>query len=309
MKKVLLTGGAGFIGRHCLPILAAQGYEAHAVFSSSLEGDEKQPGVRWHKANLFDAVEVEKLVAEIEPTHLLHFAWVTKPGIYWTSPENLDWVQARLCLLRAFAKHGGQRVVMAGTCAEYDWTREEETARCSEQTTRLAPATLYGTSKHALRLLTEAFAREMNLSAAWGRIFFLFGPHEHPRRLVASVIRSLLRGEPARSTHGKQVRDLLYVRDVAAAFVALLESDVCGPVNIASGEGVELREVINNIAGAIDGQGLVQLGALTAPANEPPVLVADVSRLRNEVGWSPRYTLDQGIEETINWWKLQLSQQ
>lgn len=309
MKKVLLTGGAGFIGRHCLPILASQGYEVHAVFSSSREGQERPSVARWHKANLFDRAEVEQLVAEVEPTHLLHFAWVTKPGIYWNAAENLAWVEASLELLRAFAKHGGRRVVMAGTCAEYDWTQGEAGAQCSELTTPLVPATLYGTSKHALRLLTEAFAREIKISAAWGRIFFLFGPHEHPRRLVASVIRSLLLGEPALCTHGHQVRDLLYVKDVAAAFVALLESDVRGPVNIASGEGIELREVIERIAGAIDAQGLVQLGALDAPANEPPVLVADVSRLRDEVGWSPRYTLDQGIEETINWWKLQPSQQ
>jgi nucleoside-diphosphate-sugar epimerase len=305
VKRVLITGATGFIGRHCLPLLAAQGYDVHAV--SSRDPDEKQPGVRWHRANLFDPAEVEKLVAGVAPAHLLHFAWIATPGIYWNSPENLAWVQASLGLLRAFAKHGGRRVVTAGTCAEYDWTRE--VALCSEQTTRLAPATLYGTSKHALRLLTEAFAREMNMSAAWGRIFFLYGPHEYPERLVASVIRSLLRGEQACSTHGRQVRDLLYVRDVAAAFVALLGSDVNGPVNIASGEGVELREVINKIAVGVDRQGLVQLGTLTAAANEPPVLVADVCRLQDEVGWSPAYTLDQGIEETINWWKLQLSKQ
>jgi nucleoside-diphosphate-sugar epimerase len=155
--------------------------------------------------------------------------------------------------------------------------------------------------------MTESFARQMNISAAWGRIFFLFGPHEHPSRLVASVTRSLLRGERARCSHGEQVRDLLYVQDVADAFVALLESDVSGPVNIASGQPVRLKEVIYRIGEKIGREDLIELGAIAAPANDPPSLVAETIRLNREVGWSPQHSLDEGLESTISWWKNHLS--
>ncbi len=307
MRKVLLTGATGFIGRHCLPALVAAGFdEIHAVSTrAATDGaNELAPrtttGVRWHETNLLSDDAAERLVAEVRPTHLLHMAWYAEPGKYWTSPLNEDWLRASVRLLGAFASHGGERAVAAGTCAEYDWNYD---GYCSESETPLAPATLYGRSKHALHDALETLARERGLSAAWGRVFFLYGAHEHPQRLVSSVIRALLRGEPARCTHGEQLRDFLYVQDVADAFVALLASDARGAFNIASGEAVSLKTVVNKIAEKLQRPDLVQLGAIPAPAGEPQLLAADVSRLRGEVGWSPAYTLDAGLDASISWWR------
>jgi nucleoside-diphosphate-sugar epimerase len=103
------------------------------------------------------------------------------------------------------------------------------------------------------------------------------------------------------------LRDFLYVRDTADALAALLDADVSGAVNIASGVPVTLQGVIAEVAGQLQRPDLIRLGALPAPANDPPLLLADVARLRDEVGWSPRYDLAGGLAETINWWKLQLS--
>jgi nucleoside-diphosphate-sugar epimerase len=316
MRKVLLTGATGFIGRHCLPALAAAHDfdEVHAVSTRATESDFARElvsdfdsataaaRVRWHQANLLSGAEVKRLLAEVRPTHLLHLAWYVEPGTYWTSPANEEWLRASTELFQSFVEHGGERVVSAGTCAEYDWNGD---GYCSEAKTPLAPATFYGQCKHALHNALETLAHERGTSAAWGRIFFLYGAHEHPQRLVASVIRTLLRDEPARCTHGEQLRDFLDVRDVAAAFVALLGSDVRGAVNIASGEVVSLKTVIRRIAEKLDRAHLVQLGARPAPAGEPKLLAADVSRLRHEVGWSPRYTLDAGLDATISWWRKQ----
>lgn len=299
MKKVLVTGASGFIGRHCLPFLATRGYEVHAI---SIKAEDARPGIRWHTADLLVPSVARELIAEIKPTHLLHFSWYTEPGKYWTSPENLRWVEASLELLQAFAVQGGTRVVVAGTCAEYDWRY----GYCSERITPLLPATLYGVCKHALHLMLEAFSAQAGVSSAWGRIFLLYGPHEHPDRLVSSVIRSLLKGEPARCSHGDQIRDFLHVEDVASAFVALLDSTVTGPVNIASGKPVDVKQVVNTIADNLNARDLLQLGARPESENEPPLLLADVSRLRNEVHWHPKYDLHKGIEQTIDWWKREL---
>src|SRR6202790_4494362 len=107
-----------------------------------------------------------------------------------------------------------------------------------ENSTPLLPTTLYGTSKHALERMLHSSSQQMGFSSAWGRIFFLYGPHEEPSRLVAYVVQSLLRAEPALCSDGNQVLDFVHVEDVASAFVALLESKVEGPVNIASGRAV-----------------------------------------------------------------------
>ncbi len=139
----------------------------------------------------------------------------------------------------------------------------------------------------------SAHCAEVGLSSAWGRIFFVYGPYEHPSRLVPSVIRALRQGVPARCTAGTQLRDFLHVRDVAAAFVALLDSTIEGPVNIGSGQPVEIRRLIYAIADTLGRRDLVELGA-ALPASDPLAVIADVARLHDDLGWSPEYDLGLG---------------
>jgi nucleoside-diphosphate-sugar epimerase len=297
MKRVLLTGGTGFIGRHAIAPLLERGYEVHAVqWPPEIDTSD---AVRWHRADLLDPNVPEELISRIEPTHLLHFAWYATPGAYWTSPENLRWVEASLRLVRAFTNAGGQRAVFAGTCAEYDWAH----GFCSEGVTPLRPATLYGVSKHALGELVASFAAQSGLSTAWGRVFFVFGPHEHSDRLVPSVVRAFLRGEPAPTTEGRQIRDFLHVADVAAAFSSLLDSSVTGAVNVGSGEPHSVLDVVTAAAAATGRPELLRPGAIPTPPTEPPLLLADVRRLRDEVGWTPSLSLEAGLVATVEWWR------
>jgi len=285
-----------------MPLLAAAGYEVHAVSAQGSTQSGHAASVHWHHADLLDSAQTARLIAEVRPTHLLHLAWCrTLPGKFWTDADNFRWVQASLTLLQEFAANGGQRAVLAGTCAEYDWNY----GYCSEAHTPLRPATLYGTCKHSLQLLLDAFAAQAGISAAWGRLFFLYGPHEYSERLVASVIRSLLQGVPARCSSGAQIRDFLYIEDAAAAFVALLESGVSGAVNIASGQPIAVKDVALKIGELLQRRDLIQLGVLPSAPGEPPLLVADVRRLQSEVGWSPHYSLDEGLKQTIRWWETQ----
>lgn len=299
MKRVLLTGATGFIGRRAASFLATRGYEVHAV--SSQHRSETGGDTRWHQADLFDSAAISRLMTAVRPTHLLHFAWYAEPGKFWQSSENFRWLEASIALLRHFSEQGGQRVVMAGSCAEYDW----DYGFCSEKVTPCRPATTYGVCKHALFQTLHAYCAAAGLSGAWGRIFFLYGPHEHPARLIASVINDLLSGKVARCTHGNQIRDFLHVIDVASAFAALLDSTVEGSVNIASGRPVTLREVVIAAAECLGAGDRVEFGALNAPANEPPVLLADVRRLAEEMIWHPVYDLTAGIAQTVQYWKNQ----
>lgn len=297
MKKVVLTGANGFVGQHCLEPLLEKGYEVHAVSSQFKEG--QSANVIWHCVDLLDLGKVDALMARLQATHLLHFAWTTAPGKYWTSPENIHWLQSSLELLHAFEKYGGQRVVMAGSCAEYDWQH----GLCKENVPPISPTTLYGSCKHALQLTLGAFSKQNRLSHAWGRIFHLYGPHEHPERLVSSVILALLQDKPINCSSGEQVRDFLFVADAATAFVTLLESNISGPVNIASGRPVRVKDVVLKISNQIGRSELVKFGRHPDKISDPPLLVADVSRFSKKTSWSPEYDLDQGLERTIAWWK------
>lgn len=300
MKRVLVTGSSGFIGRHCLPFLIDKGFEVYGVIPT---GDLKLdlPQVQWVVADILEPSAVRSLFEKVKPGYLIHLAWYTAPESYWTSAENLRWLQASVEILRAFKSSGGQRLLCAGSCAEYDW----HYGYCSEQVTPLAPSSLYGVCKKAFHDVLLSFACQDRFSAAWGRVFFLYGPHEHPTRLIPSVINSLLDGKPAQCTHGNQIRDFLHVEDVASAFVALLDSKVEGAVNIASGEPVTLKNIVYQIGEKMEQRDRIELGAIPVSTNEAPLVVGDTNRLRLEVGWEPRYTLETGIEMTIDWWKKQ----
>lgn len=303
MNRILVTGANGFIGRNALEPLCKRGYEVHAGYVG--QALQQTAEVIWHDVDLLKSGAAARLIEEVCPTHLLHFAWYVAPGEFWTSPNNLDWVTASLSLLQAFAKYGGKRAVFAGTCAEYDWGN----GYCSEIVTPLVPKTLYGVCKHSLSQILSSFGRQMDIETAWGRIFLLYGPHENHKRLVSSICRSLLRGEVAKCSHGHQIRDLLHVSDVADAFVALLDSKVCGEVNIASGQPISLRDVVLTIANEIGRTDLIEFGAINAPVDDPGTLVADVCRLHNEVGWKPYYDIQTGIRDTVEWWRQNLSEE
>jgi nucleoside-diphosphate-sugar epimerase len=152
--------------------------------------------------------------------------------------------------------------------------------------------------------MLAALSKQTGVSAAWGRLFFLYGQHEYAERLVASVIRALLQEQPALCSHGRQIRDFLYVQDAADALVALLDSNVEGAINIASGIPVSVADVVEQLAELMQHPELVRLGALPETGDDPHLLVADTTRVRNVLGWSPRYQLSDGLSQTIRWWKL-----
>jgi len=293
-KRAAVTGLGGFIGRHCVAPLVARGFEVHGIG----RGDRPvwlSAEVPWHPVDLVAPGAAAAVVRDIAPSHLLNLAWYTAHGSYWRSPENAAWVRAGIELIEAFAAAGGSRFVGAGSCAEYDW----DFGFLSERVTPLRPRTPFGRFKAALGEASGAFAEASGLSFAWGRVFFVYGPHEREGRLGASVIGSLLAGRPVKTTHGRQIRDFSHVADIGAAFAALLDAEATGAVNLGSGRPTAVREIIEEIARIVGLPELVAFGALPLAPDEPPLLVADVRRLRDEVGFTPDFDLAAGLRQTV----------
>jgi len=297
MSKVLVTGASGFVGRHCLPLLVERGFEVHGLRRQRRK-EPVVPGVTWHHDDLLILGVPTELMWRVRPEHLLHLAWYADPGKYWQAPENVDWIRASLELFHAFFANQGKRVVAAGTCAEY----QRDIGECLEDRSPLLPDTRYGTCKHALERILRSFSQQTGLSSAWGRVFSVYGPFEHPSRVVAYTVRSLLEGQPALCSNGDQLLDFLYVQDVASAFVALLVGEFQGAVNIGSGRPVALSEVLGEIGRQVERQDLIHLGAIDGGGGIRR-LWANNQRLSAEVHWAPSYDLARGIAETIEWWR------
>ena len=291
MKRVLLTGASGFVGRHAVAALAAAGYEVWAVARTAPACE----GVIFLPADLLDRDSRRDAVARAGASHLLHLAWIADPGVYWRSPMNLDWAAASLDLVKAFHEAGGERAVMVGSCAEYAWGDD----RFTEGVTPCRPATFYGTAKDATRRMALGYAGEWGLSAAWARLFFLYGPGEKPGRLVSDAIEALRANTPFPTSEGRQRRDFLHVGDAARALVALLGSGVTGAVNIGSGHAVAVRDILDTLADRIGNKHCLGYGQRALSAGDPPIIEADARRLFEEVGFRPRFDLASGLADTI----------
>lgn len=294
--KVLVTGSTGFVGRHAIDLLLARG----ATVVASSRTPMTLAGCEHVAADLTVPGAAAALIDQVRPTHLLHLAWNAMPGQFWTAADNLDWCAASLALIRAFHAAGGKRAVLAGSCAEYDWTGD---GRLDDRTSPINPATLYGVAKDALRRMVLRDAEQHDHSVAWGRIFWLYGPGEGPGRLVSDVATALRDGREAAVSAGTQQRDFLHVADAAGAFVAALGSGHRGVFNVCSGNSVAVSEVVRCFAEAMNRPEGVRYGARATRPDEPPILYGTVEMLHREVGFRPVFDLRNGLADTAHWWR------
>lgn len=297
-RRVLVTGATGFVGRQTLAPLKAAGFDVVALTTAAPVNPIK--GIDYAACDLTDEVRLRKTMAEIAPTDLMHLAWRPVRSGLWGTPENHKWLNISLKLVEVFADTGGQRLLVTGSSGDYSW----DTGLCHEDHTHLQPSTVYGKVKVALFHALSALCETKEISFVWPRLFFLYGPGEHESRLAASVALSVLNGEPALCSHGMQLRDYMHVADAGRGLAALMKSDLTGAYNLATGEAARVKDVILGIAEAAGRPDLIRLGAREAPAHEPPLIVADMTKLRaSGLDWAPQFDLRSGTRDTLAWYR------
>lgn len=299
--RVFITGAAGFIGAHVVHSALRAGGEVYALVRETSDlwrlADTRSQ-IRIVRGDL--AALTEDMLRAIQPEMCIHAAWYAAPGKYLAAPENVAVLRDSLRLAELMAHIGCRRFVGIGTCFEYDTTYGYLSERSA-----LLPRTIYAATKSAL---FQVLSHIDSLDVAWARLFYQYGPYEDRQRLVPAVITRLLDSKIVETTTGEQIRDYLHVADVADAVWSVAASDLTGAVNIGSGSPIRVRQIVETIAQCIGRPDLLRIGALPQRAGDPPFICADNTRLKSETGWTPRYTLEDGLQHTIDWWRRRLAQ-
>lgn len=282
--KVLLTGATGLIGKEAIASLEEKGCSVVACGSRNFD--------------LLNLDSIESFVKKEKPDYLLHFAWVTG-GDYLTNPINEILCKNSFELLKFFYKYGGKKAVLSGTCFEYEFSD----ARLSERT-RLNPKTFYAQKKVELNHLCTEFCARNNLEYAWGRIFYVYGHKEKEGRLTNYIVSKLLNNERVSVRFGQLIRDYMYSKDIANAFVELLLSNVKNDINICTGKGISLGDYAAIIAKKLGKQNL--LDVKNEQTDQPLKIIGDNTKLSKEVGYLQRYNFDSAIDSVLNDYKENL---
>lgn len=288
-KTLLLTGATGLIGKELVTPLLDAGFDIYAI---TIDRENPSNGIHWLSGSLFDEAFVRGILTTLRPTHLLNMAWATT-GNYLQSDINYDFLSAGIHLAQLFAANGGKRAVFAGSCFEFQF--REAPLR---ETDPLEPdRNPYTFCKNTLRETAGRIFATHGISFAYGRIFYVYGRQEAKTRLTGRIVDQLLHGEPVTITAGPLLRDYIYAKDIAGAFSALLDSPVEGPVNICSGRAVSIRDFSLTLARQLGREDLLLFQ--DACEGQPPLIIGDSTRLTQEVGYTPRFSLEKAVEEIV----------
>ena len=267
--RVVVTGAGGFVGSAVARALAASGADVVAVTRPGGDPSRLPDGVERLELDLAEVDAAAVAIAGAGGDVCIHVA-AAGAVVREPSRERLIRVNALFphALARELARSGCRRLVTAGSSSEYgpvDGPMREELAA--------APDDLYGATKLAGALMARAVGLEEGLETVHLRLFSVYGPGEDERRLIASVARALVEGRPIDLTEGEQVRDFVYVDDVAEAFLAAARAPGASGeiVNVGSGRQLSAREACLALAEAAGADpALLRFGAI--PHRTPPVL-------------------------------------
>jgi nucleoside-diphosphate-sugar epimerase len=303
---VVVTGAAGFIGAEVARALVERGARVIAPLRPNTDRTRLAPlagRIESVEVDLEDRSRVERILRQVGPATVIHLAWYVHPRDYLTSRANLTALRFTTDLVELAIAAGCRKLVGIGSGLEYAPSRQ-----AVREHDAIEPTTLYAACKHSAWLVGSALARASAVELAWARIFNVYGGAEHPTRIVPSVIRSLLAGQPIELTAGDQLRDVLHVADVAAAIARLAEPGVEGVFNVCSGVPLALRDFLLSVADVVGPRELLRFGARKAPPNEPSFYVGDPGKLR-AIGWTPRHgDVPAAVREMIAEQRLQATE-
>lgn len=307
MKKVLITGGAGFIGANLArKLISFPDFEIFII--------EKRNTNLWRIKDIVNKINIKyldlenserlsKTVDEIKPNIVFHLA---SYGVYPSFQTDVRKmirtnIEGTLNLINALKNHRISSFIYTGTCSEYN----EKKSKLKENDP-IDPLSMYAITKLTAGLLLKKIAQENNLPVINLRLFTPYGYYEDGQRLIPYIILNALRDKKIELSSPNYVRDFIFIEDLIDVFLRIMKSNYSyqGEIfNIGSGKQYRIKEVVSIVEKLLGKKLDVSYGARSSYYQEPKALIADNSKAKTAFNWRINHDFKSGIAKTIDWFR------
>jgi GDP-4-dehydro-6-deoxy-D-mannose reductase len=308
-ERVLITGAAGFVGRHLARHLNEQGLIVHGLDRPSVPPP-SDLCIAWHPCDITQAAQVAAVVGQLRPDYVFHLAALIRSESL-TDLFTINVLGTQNVLDALVAARSEAHVLVAGSSAEYGLVRPDELPVREDHPLR--PLSPYGVSKIAQSLLAAQYVYRHNLPVIRTRTFNLTGPGEPDTLFCSALSRQVAEIEMGLRPPALQVgnlassRDFTDVRDAVRAYWLIIQHGQAGEVyNVCSGVSVLIREVLDTLLREVGTKIEVQQDARQYRNGDVPIQRGDVAHLRSVIAWSPTIPLRESLVDLTNYWRDQL---
>lgn len=308
MKRILLTGGTGFVGSYLTEYLRAHEPEANLVVVGQATAPSNDPKIEIVAADLTQSDKVDELIKKYQPDQIYHLASIAHVSVGWREPARLlhNNFELTLNLLESVRLYAPKAQILLVSSADlYD---HDDPAPIDEKRA-IKPLNPYAVSKATQDMLGQAYAASFGLSVVIVRPFNHIGPRQRPGFVVADFASSIARAEYDQEQRVMKVgnleaaRDFTDVRDMVAAYYLLMNQGKVGDIyNAGTGDGVKIQTILDKLVAAAK----VPIEIVSDPSKFRPVdypqVICDASKLR-ALGWKPQYSLEQTLTDILGYWR------
>ncbi len=305
MKRVLITGGTGFVGANLTRYMLGRGHEVHLIVRPQhtiWRLAKLDDSIRIHVIDLMNYDELRRLLEKIHPDWIFHLAVY---GAYSTQCELQQMINTNITstanLVSCSLHVGFECFVNTGSSSEYGI--KDSAPRENEW---LDPNSYYACTKAAATHLCRHLSIEHNAHITTLRLYSAYGPFEEPTRLIPTLARYALRGELPPLVSPSIARDFVYVKDVCRAYelAAMHPQQERGAVyNVGTGVQTTLEMAVKHVASICSIQKEPQWGSMSERAWDTTSWVANCEKIRSELGWQPKVDFAQGFRNTLEWFE------
>lgn len=309
MRKLLITGGGGFIGANFAHRFVKQKYSVHLIEKRGTDLwrlQEIKDKVKIHYLDLRNSERIKHFISHLKPQVILHFAAY---GAYQSREQEIrKTIDTNLLgtinLIQAASRIRFTCLLNAGTSSEYG-----EKQKPMKETDLLEANNLYGITKAASTLYCQYIARKENLPIITVRPFAVYGYYEDKKRLIPAVIKSCLLNQPLKLSSPHSVRDFIFIEDIITGYSKIIKkaSALKGEIfNLGTGRQNTIAEVVRLVKKITHSTSKAEYGQVKAAQYEPPKWLANITKSKKILNFKPKYNLEQGLRKSVGWFRKNL---